>query len=167
VLVIGQDVWVKTSMTGTKWTHSSNQVPSLASPGESFTPQQVIDKVKEFLAKDGVVATKLEDVDCGDRKCYQVSVSIPPSVLSSAEPKSSGGPMASFDPTTIFGDALKVNLLFDREKLWLTEISTSVDSAKVGKLTATLTFSKFDEALTFSPPPSPEVTEGEIAIPGM
>ena len=161
VVVIGKDVWVKTSMTGTKWMHSSNQVPTGASPGESLSPDQMVDKVKEFLAKDGVVTTKMDDVDCGDRKCYQVSVSVPPGAIAS------NAPLASFDPSTVFGDALKVNMLFDREKLWLTEISTSIDSDKVGKFSATLTFSKFDEAITFSPPPSPDVTEGEITLPGM
>jgi hypothetical protein len=60
-----------------------------------------------------------------------------------------------------------INLLFDREKLWLTEVSTSVDSEEVGTISATLSFSNFDEAVEFSAPPSPEVTEGEFTIPGM
>jgi hypothetical protein len=75
--------------------------------------------------------------------------------------------MASFDPSSIFGEGAVINLLFDREKLWLTEISTSVDSDEVGTISATLSFSNFDEAVEFSAPPSPEVTEGEFTIPGM
>jgi hypothetical protein len=77
------------------------------------------------------------------------------------------GAVASMDPSSIFGDALVINLLFDREKLWLTEASTSIDSQTVGKISATLSFSNFDEAVEFSPPPSPDVTEGEFTIPGM
>ena len=161
VIVIGPDVWIKTSMSGTKWSHQTNDLMGSPGPSASVDPQVVIDKVKEALAKDGVVTKKLADVACGDRQCYQVSVSAPSSLMSDA------GAVASFDPSTVFGDAVEINLLFDREKLWLTEVSTSVDSKTVGTIKATLSFSKFDEAVDFSPPPSPDVTEGEFTIPGM
>jgi hypothetical protein len=161
VIVIGPDVWIKTSMTGTKWSHQTNDLMGSSAPSASVDPQAVIDKVKEALGKDGVVTKKLADVACGDRQCYQVSVSAPSALMSDA------GAVASFDPSSVFGDTVEINLLFDREKLWLTAVSTGVDSATVGKITATLTFSKFDEAVTFSPPPSPDVTEGEFTLPGM
>jgi hypothetical protein len=161
VIVIGQDVWYRTSMSGTKWFHQANNLMGSPLPSASLDPQVAIDKVKEFLAKDGVVTKKLADVACGDRQCYQVSVTVPSTLMTDA------GAAASLDPSTIFGDALVINLLFDREKLWLTEVSTSVDSATVGTIKATLSFSNFDEAVDFSPPPSPDVTEGEFTIPGM
>jgi len=162
LIVIGQDTWVRTSLTGTKWSHQTNDV--LGSPGPSASPdlQVMIDKVREFLKKDGVVIKKLADVACGDRQCYQVSVSIPSNLMADE-----AGAVASLDPSTIFGEALEVNLLFDREKLWLTELSTSVDNETTGKISATVSFSNFDEAVDFSPPPSPDVTEGEVPIPGM
>jgi hypothetical protein len=163
LIVIGQDLWVKTTMTGTKWSHQKKDVlgSPVPIPTASLDTQAMIDKVKEFLGKEGVVTKKLEDVACGDRQCYQVSISIPTSLMNEA------GAVASMDPSTIFGDAFVVNLLFDREKLWLTEVSTSIDSAKVGSFTATLSFSNFDEAVDISPPPSPDVTEGELTLPGM
>jgi LppX_LprAFG lipoprotein len=161
VVVIGPDLWIKTSMTGTKWSHQTNDLMGSPSPSASADPQVVIDQVKEALEKDGVVTKKLADVACGDRQCYQVSVKVPSALMSDA------GAVASFDPSSVFGDAVEINLLFDREKLWLTAVSTGIDNATVGKITATLTFSKFDEAVTFSPPPSPDVTEGEFTVPGM
>jgi len=121
----------------------------------------MIDKVEEALATEGVLTKKLADVACGDRQCYQVSVTVPTALMDEA------GSMASLDPSSIFGDGVVINLLFDREKLWLTEISTSVDSEEVGTISATLSFSNFDEEVEFSAPPSPEVTEGEFTIPGM
>jgi hypothetical protein len=163
LIVIGEDVWYRTSMGGTKWFHQRNDLSAspLPIPTASLDAQAMIDKVKEALATEGVVTKKLADVACGDRQCYQVSVSVPTSLMSEA------GAMASLDPSSIFGDAVVINLLFDREKLWLTEISTSVDSETVGTISATLSFSKFDEAVEFSAPPSPEVTEGEFTLPGM
>lgn len=159
VLVIGQDVYVKTSMTGDKWSHQTSDVTGSASPAESFDPASIVDNVGDFLLKDGVVTTKLADVACGDRQCYQVSVSIPPDQMADA------GAVASLDPGAIFGDALVLNLLFDREKGWLTEVSTDVASDSIGTFSATLSFSNFDEAVTLSAPPSAEVTEGEFNLP--
>lgn len=161
VIVIGSDVWIKSSMTGTKWSHQTNDLMGSPAPSASVDPQVMIDKVKEALGKDGVVTKKLADVACGDRQCYQVSVTVPSALMADA------GAIASFDPSSVLGDSVEINLLFDREKLWLTAISTGVDSTTVGKISATLTFSKFDEAVTFSPPPSPDVTEGELTLPGM
>lgn len=160
-IVIGQDVWYRTSMSGTKWFHQANDLMGSPLPSASVDPQVAIDKVKEALATKGVVTKKLADVACGDRQCYQVSVTVPTSLMNDA------GAVASLDPSSVFGDAIVINLLFDREKLWLTEISTSVDSKTVGTIKATLSFSKFDEAVDFSPPPSPDVTEGEFTLPGM
>ena len=163
LLVIGDDVWYRTSMGGTKWFHQTNDMMGspLPIPTASADIQEMIDKVEEALAKEGVVTKKLADVACGDRQCYQVSVSVPSNLVEDA------GSMASLDPVTIFGEAVEINLLFDREKLWLTELSTSVDSEEVGTVSATLSFSNFDEAVEFSAPPSPEVTEGEFTFPEM
>jgi hypothetical protein len=163
VVVIGQDVWVKTSMTGTKWSHQTNDVLSSAAPSPSMDVQAAIDKVGEFLAKEGVVTTKLADVACGDRQCYQVSVKVPSDLMK----EEGADALASIDPSTIFGEAVELNLLFDREKLWLTEASTSVESDEVGTFSATLSFSNFDESVTVSPPPSADVTEGEFTVPGL
>lgn len=163
VIVIGDDVWIKTSMGGTKWSHQTNDMMGspLPIPTASAGVEEMINKLKEALATDGVVTKKLVDVACGDRQCYQVSVSVPTSLMDEA------GAVASLDPASIFGDAVEINLLFDREKLWLTEVSSAVDSETIGTITATLSFSNFDEAVEFSPPPSPDVTEGEFTIPGM
>ncbi|MBA3687698.1 MAG: hypothetical protein H0W81_02500 [Chloroflexi bacterium] len=160
-IVIGQDVWYRTSLGGTKWFHQANDVMGSPSPSASLDPAAMVAKVKEALATEGVVTKKLADVACGDRQCYQISVTAPSALMKAA------GAAASMDPSLVFGDAMVINVLFDREKLWLTEVSTSVDSATVGTIKATLSFSNFDEAVNFSPPPSPDVTEGEFTIPGM
>lgn len=72
--------------------------------------------------------------------------------------------MATGDQTDALGDALVLNLRFDRESLRLTEVATAVESESVGTFNATLTFSGFDEAVTVSPPPADQVTEGELPL---
>lgn len=163
VVLIGKDLWVKTSLSGDKYSHMSTSTIAGASyaPTASIDTASMVTKVKDFLAKDGVVTKKLADVACGDRQCYQVSVTIPSSLMKSA------GAVASMDPSTVFGDALVLNLLFDREKLWLTSISTDITSTAMGTFSVALTFSNFDEAVTVSPPPDAQVTQGEFTLPGM
>jgi len=162
LLIIGQDMYARIPVIGTKWSHSElgGAIPG-ASPAASADIRSTIDDVREFLEKDGVVATKLDDIACGDRQCYHVRVSIPPELMTDADAATS-----SFDPSTLFGDALVLDLLFDREELWLTEIATSFDSEAAGTFSGIVTFSAFDEAVTVSPPPSPDVTEGEFVLPG-
>ena len=81
--IVGHDAWVKVSMLGTKWQHMDlgEFLPGAsAAPSAMASPdiQAMIDEVRDFLAKDGVLTTKEEDVNCGDRKCYHVQVTVPP-----------------------------------------------------------------------------------------
>ncbi len=167
VLVVDKkDLYVKSTLTGAKWSHQALPVPSPGASGASASsgtdPKAFIAKLKEFLAKDGVVTKKLDDVTCGDRKCYHVQVTIPSSVMASM---SSASPMPSLNPADIFGDALVLDLQFDRENLWLTSVSTSVSSTKLGTINLTITLSAFDKPVTVTPPPADQVQEGGLTLP--
>lgn len=157
VMVIGDDSYVRTSMTGDKWSKSTRKAGDPVS--EAMDPEKVLEDVRTFLAKEGVVTEKLDDVECGDRTCYAVRVKIPAALLAEA------GNAVNMDPTATFGEALVLNLRFDRENLWLTEISTQVASESAGTFSATLTFSAFDEAVTVNPPPADQVTESALPLP--
>ena len=170
VIVLGSDAYVKTTLTGPKWAHqpitpgTSIFGVGMPSPGASASgsldPKAVaLAEVGKLLAKDGVVSKKLDDVDCGDVKCYHVQVTIPKSLVESPG-ESTASPMESLTSDVV------LDLLFNREKLWLTEVSTKVTAAS-GTITAKVTFSKFNEAVTVSPPPSDQVTEGGLNFPGL
>ncbi|TMB55894.1 MAG: hypothetical protein E6J47_06185 [Chloroflexi bacterium] len=169
VIVLGSDAYVKTTLTGEKWAHQPIPVPSPGASGAGSSgasawggldpKAMALAEIGKLLAKDGVVSKKLDDVDCGDVKCYHVQVTIPKSVVESAEP-GSASPMES-----LTGDVV-LDLLFNRDKLWLTEVSTKV-TATSGSITAKVTFSKFNEPVTVSPPPSDQVTEGGLNFPGL
>jgi hypothetical protein len=155
-IVIGSDTYVKTSMTGATWSKSTTKETDALS--EAMDPEAAVAQVTEFLAKDGVVTEKLDDVDCGERTCYAVRLTIPSELLADA------GGQVDVNPGDFLGDALVLDLRFDREKLWLTEVSTSVANESAGTFTATLTFSAFDETVTVSPPPADMVTQGELPL---
>jgi hypothetical protein len=157
VIVLGTDTYLRTSMTGETWSKSTTASGDPISG--AMDPATAVEKVRSFLATQGVVAEKLDDVQCGDRSCYAIRLTIPAALLADT------GTPVGMDPAAILGDALVLNLRFDREKLWLSEISTHVASASTGDFTATLTLSKFDEAVTVSPPASDQVTESALPLP--
>ncbi len=166
LIVDKKDLYVKSTLTGAKWSHQAMPIPSPDASGVSASPatdpKAFVAKLKEFLAKDGVVTKKLDDVTCGDRQCYHVRVTIPTSVMASM---ASASPMPSINMADIFGDALVVDLQFDKQKLWLTSWSMAIDSTKVGTVNLTITLSAFDKPVTVTPPPADQVQEGGFALP--
>jgi hypothetical protein len=146
---IGTDSFVKTSLTGLKYVKSTAE-----DTGVPLDPSAAIDQVGDFLDKNGVTAEKRDDVDCGDRDCYQVRLTIPSSVLNEA----GGG--AGVDLGQYLGDGLVLDLQFDRETLRLAQIATDIDAGEVGTFGLLITISGYDATVEVSPPPSDQVTEG-------
>lgn len=157
IIQIGRDSYIKTSLTGATWSKSTAEEGDPVS--EAMDPQEQLDQIREFLDEEGVEVEKLDDTECGDRTCYAVRLTIPAEVLSeSAE----GGEM---DPGELVGEDLVLNLLFDREENWLTEVSTALSGESVGELTLTLTLSDFNQSVEVEAPPADEVTEGGGGLP--
>jgi hypothetical protein len=146
---IGSDSFVKTSLTGDKYTKST-----VEESGVPLDPGAAIDQVEEFLDKDGVETEKLDDVSCGDGTCYAVRLTIPATVLNEA----GGG--AGVDLGEFLGEALVLDLQFDRESLHLTQISTDINAGEVGTFGLVVTISGYNAEVEVSPPPSNLVTEG-------
>jgi len=156
VIQIGSDSYVKTSLSGTTYTKSTT-----TAAGEVQTnPDELFKQVSGFLDKEGVETAKLDDVDCGDAKCYAVTLTIPASQL--GIPGTTGG----IDVSQILADGLKLNLQFDRSTLRLTSASTDIDAGTVGSVGLSVTLSKYNESVTVSPPPADQVTEGTNPLGG-
>ena len=149
VIVTGPATYIKTTLTGAKWQKQDNTTGG--SIPEVQDPTKALAELGTFLKKDGVEARKLADAKCGDANCYQVELTIPSALLDGAAV--SAGTSAS----EVIGDALVLNLQFDREKLYLTTVSTSIDNAQAGTFSATISLSGFDQPVTISEPPASDV----------
>jgi hypothetical protein len=150
VIQIGKDSYVKTSLTGTQYQKST----TTAADGVQTNPDELFTQVSGFLDKEGVETAKHDDVDCGDAKCYSVSLTVPSSLLADA------GSSSGVDIGQFVGDSLVLNLQFDRQSLRLSSVATDIDAGEVGTFGLSLTLSKYNEAVQVSPPPSDQVTEG-------
>jgi hypothetical protein len=157
VIQIGQESYVKTSLTGETWQHST--VDADDPVAGAMDPTEQLDKVREFLDEDGVEVEKLDDAECGDSTCYAVRLTIPAELLSDA---AEGQEM---DPGDFVGEELVLDLLFDKEDGWLTQASTRLAAEDLGDLTLTVTLSDFNESVDVEAPPADEVTEGGEGLP--
>lgn len=146
---VGTDSYLKTSLTGDLYTKST-----IEESGVPLDPDQAFDGVESFLDEEGVVSEKLDDVSCGDRNCYAVRLTIPTGLLADA------GTAAGVDAGDFLGEALVVNLQFDRESLRLRQASTDIAAGDVGTFGVVVTFSNYDASVQVSPPPDDQVTEG-------
>jgi hypothetical protein len=149
VVATAAATYVKTTLTGPKWQKQANDSGPL--PSEVQDPTKAVDDLKAFLEKDGVEVKKLDDLACGTSTCYHVEVTVPSKLLNDAT--ASAGTSAS----DVLNQDLVLDMQFDRTKLYLTSVSTSMTSDHVGTLQATVTLSAFDEPVTVSVPPDSEV----------
>jgi hypothetical protein len=156
VLQIGSDSYLRTSVTGDSWSHSTVADSGELPPTE---PDAILSRLRAFLGQEGVETEKLADVSCGDRTCYAVKLTVPTALLSDV------GAQAGVDPSEVVGDELVLNMQFDRENLHLTQLSSDLDAGELGSFGLLLTFSGYGEPVEVSPPPSDQVTEGGMNLP--
>lgn len=151
----GADTYVKTPLTGPQWLKSTSTSGDPVS--DLSDPTAVLDGVGSFLDTEGVEVEKLSDTDCGSGRCYAVRLTIPADQLSGMDAL---GGLPGLDPSGLIGDGLVLDMLFDRDDLWLSEMSTEVGNASVGQLTLRVTLSDFNEDVSIAVPSPDEVTEG-------
>lgn len=157
VIQIGQDTYTQTSLTGETWSKSTLDEDDPVAG--ALDPTEALEQVREFLDKEGVEVEKLDDAECGEETCHAVRLTIPAEVLAEA------GESADMDPGELVGEALVLDLLFDREDRWLTEVSTRIVAESVGELTLSLSFSAFNDPVLIEAPPADQVTEGGEGLP--
>jgi hypothetical protein len=153
VIQVGRDSYFKTSLTGEMW--SKSEVSEGDPVAEAMDPAEQLEEVRSFLDKEGVDVAKLDDTDCGDRTCYAVRLTVPTELLADTAEGT------DVDPA-LLGEELVLDLLFDRQDLWLSEVSTEVSAEGMGEFSLTLTLSGFNEAVEVEAPPADEVTEGGL-----
>lgn len=153
-ILIGSDTYLKTSIGGPLYVKSTADQTTVP-----LDPTEAFEQVESFLDKEGVLSEKLDDVSCGDRSCYRVRLTIPSSLL-----LENAGTPAGIDVSAFLGEALVVDLQFDRENLRVRQVSSDIDAGEIGSFGIVATFSNYDATVEVSPPPDDLVTE-EDALP--
>jgi hypothetical protein len=169
MILIGEDLYFKSSLSGTQWVLMPFSSADLPMPLPTADPSAVAAQVEELLAIEGVTVEKLEDVSCGDGTCYHVRLTIPLDAMAALAGSSGAADypadFGSVFTEEMFGGPLVVDQLYDRNSLLLYELSFNISPQDVGDIGLTMTFTDYNVPVEISPPPSDQITdEGEFPL---
>jgi len=167
-IVLGEDVYLKSSLSGEKWIHTPATTVDGPNPEPTGPPnaEEIADRIAEFLATEGVSAEKLADDECGNDTCYHVRITISAEAFAAHRADMPDmGEYGSLLPEGAFAGPMAADLLFDRDGLWLRQMSTSFAGEGTDEVRVTVTLSDYNAAFEISPPPSDQITdEGEFPL---
>ncbi len=151
VIQIGETSYLKTSLSGPQY-ETTQATDSL--PVDPTDASGIFDDVGDFLTADGVDPVKGDDVDCGGRQCYTVSIELTPEELAAlgADQAATAGL-----PIDLGSASLAVTIRVEKDTYRLAGLRTVVSLGEQGSLTVDLTLSRWDQPMDISPPPADQV----------
>jgi len=152
LIQIGGTSYTKTSLTGPLYQKSESTEAGAVDEATNMTDEDVA-QLREQLSKPEVAPTKGDDVACGDKQCYQVTID-----LTSEELQSLSGELPTEEIPADIADA-KVNVTFQIEKDTLRPagIDITSDLGAQGNVTINVDFSNWDEPVSIEAPPADQV----------
>ena len=149
LIQVGGTSYVKTSLTGPLYQKSESEA-SAVDEATNMTEEDIA-QLREQLTK--VQPTKGEDVSCGDKQCYTVTVD-----LDSAELQSLGGELPTEGlPADMSEASIKATFKVEKDTLRPAGVDLTVDLGSQGSVTVAVTLSKWDEAVSIEAPPADQV----------
>ena len=149
LIQVGGTSYVKTSLTGPQYQKSESDA-SAVDEATDMTEEDIAE-LREQLSK--VQPTKGEDVACGDKQCYTVTID-----LDAAELQSLGGELPTEELPADMSEA-SVNATFKIEKDTLRPagVDLTMDLGSQGNVTVAVTLSNWDEPVSIEAPPADQV----------
>ena len=152
LLQIGNTSYVKTSLTGPLYQKSESAEAGAVEGATNMTDEDIA-QLREQLSKPEVAPTKGDDVACGDKQCYQVSID-----LTSDELQSLDDELPTEDvPTDLTNANVNVTFQIEKDTLRPAGIDITADMAEQGKVTLNVDFSNWDEPVSISAPPADQI----------
>lgn len=148
---IGETSYVKTSLTGPQF---ETQQATDSLPVDPTDAAGIVDDVGDFLTADGVDPVKGDDVDCGGKRCYTVSIELTPEELAAL---GAGQAEALGLPLDVGSASLAITIRVEKDTYHLAGVTTVATLGDQGTLTLNLTLSKWDQPMDISPPPADQV----------
>ena len=151
LIQIGETSYLKTSLTGPQF-ETSQATDSL--PVDPTDASGIFDDVGDFLTADGVDPVKGDDVDCGGKSCYTVSIE-----LSAEELAALGADQAAQMglPLDLGSASLAFTIRVEKDTYRLAGFKTVASLGEQGSITLDLTLSKWDQPMDISAPPADQV----------
>lgn len=163
LIAVDGATYIKTSLTGPLYQKSTAAATGLPDPSGTPDPSSVfamLTDVRTALARPGVDPVKGADVACGSGTCYTVMIQLTPAELSALGVDPGVLPLPGNLPIPvpdISDQTIDLTIRVDKITTRLAGLTANAAGGASGDLSAELTFSKWDEALTISAPPADQV----------
>ena len=159
--VIGLDgtTYLKTTLTGSRYQVLNWSASDIPEPS-GVSSARILKDITDILARPELDPVKAEDVACGNATCYRVEITLSPADLAAlgagdlAAPTGLPIPIPLPDLTTATVD---LTVLVAQDTTRLAGVTANADLGPDGAAALDLTFSKWDEPVTISPPPPDQV----------
>jgi len=153
LIAIDGKAYLKTTLTGAQYRNIGG---STALPVDPSNTNGLLKSLGEFLLKPGVDPVKGEDVTCGSKQCYTVSVDLDPAELAPLI-----GTAANGLPINLAGAALQMTIRVEKDAPnRLGGLNAKITMADGNVVNADVTFSKWDEPVTVTAPSPDQIAPG-------
>ena len=151
LIQIGETSYLKTSLTGPQY---EVQQATDSLPVDPTDAAGIFDDLGDFLTADGVDPVKGDDVDCGGKSCYTVSIELTADELASL----GAGQAAQLGlPLDLGSASLAFTIRVEKDTYRLAGVRTVASLGEQGSLTLDLTLSRWDQPMDISAPPADQV----------
>ena len=149
LIQVGGTSYVKTSLTGPLYQKSEAEAGAV-DEATNMTEEDIA-QLREQLTK--VQPTKGEDVSCGDKQCYTVTID-----LDAAELQDLGGELPTEQlPADMSEASVSATFKIEKDTLRPAGVDLTMDLGSQGNLTVAVTLSNWDEAVSIEAPPADQV----------
>ena len=158
VIALDGTLYLKTTLTGALY-RTQPIGPDIPEP--SGAPRAaILEGITDLLARPELQPVKADDVACGTTTCYRVEIALSPADLTAMGAGSLEAPDILPVPIPLPDLAtatINMTILVAKDTTRLAGITADADFGANGAAAVDLTFSKWDEAVSISPPPPDQV----------
>ena len=160
LIAVDGTAWVKTTMTGPLYREVPLAGALPTDPVASPDTASMLDALADFLEQPGLDPVKGEDVECGTTTCYTVQIELTPVELAALGEDGAELPIPSGLPIPMpdLGDfGLAMTIRVEKATTHLAGLTAVASAGEIGNVTAELTFSKWNEPVSITPPPADQI----------
>jgi hypothetical protein len=155
LIQIGETSYLKTSLTGPLY---EEQQATDSLPVDPTNASGMFDGLRDLLTAEGVDPVKGDDVSCGGKQCYAVTMALSPDELTAlgVDPAALAGDL----PIELGAASLDLTVRIEKDTRRLAGIAALISFEAQGSLTVDASFSRWDEPMDISAPPADQIGTG-------
>ena len=162
VVILEDTAYIRMPLLGPKWLKQS--MSEVAGEAAGATPpadtEAAMAEIKKMLDDPKIQMKKLADEKCGSKDCYHLQMTVPTDELQNevAGALASAAPLPSGLLPEDMPD-LNIDLWVEKDSLRMAKVAVGAAMEGDSSLSATVTFSKWNDPVTVEAPPADQIDE--------